>query len=95
MSMLPKETTRWLDYEVRVHTLPPTLDEETAACYRFLIASKLAWRVDHIDEHEQIWLALHHVDDVSGEDWYETLRLEAGSFRLVPCEPSYPAIVNS
>lgn len=76
---------RWLDYKVEVHTVPAGLAGDDASCYRFFVDSGLLWPVDHIDEHGAVWLALQR-----GAHGVETLRLETGSYRRVPCDTPYP-----
>ncbi|WP_287809835.1 hypothetical protein [Pseudomonas sp.] len=81
----------WLDHTVWVTELPAGLRALDLKCYRLLRDARLAWRIDHFDAWGQPWIALQRIDpDASMR--YELVRLEPGTYRLVPCEPPYPVI---
>ncbi|WP_374422011.1 HIT family protein [Chromobacterium sp.] len=80
----------WLNYQIQVTQVPDGLEGADLACYRFFAESGLAWPVDGVDADGRHWLALRRVDG-NGASSVETLRLDAGSYRLVPGVPSYQA----
>ncbi|WP_407313721.1 hypothetical protein [Pseudomonas sp. nanlin1] len=81
----------WLDYAVRIVTVPDGLDSAAQNVYHLLLDSGLAWKVDHIDAWGQLWLRLQRVND-QADELYEAIRLEPGSFQRVPHDPVYPVI---
>ncbi|WP_095108656.1 hypothetical protein [Pseudomonas sp. Irchel 3E20] len=77
----------WLTQGIQLTQVADDATDEERRCYQLLLGSGLVWKVDHLDEYGQPWLALQW----SAEHW-ETLRPAPGSFRWVDTGAAYPVL---
>lgn len=84
------QTHCWLDYQIQVDQVPDGLEGADLACYRFFAESGLSWPVDSVDADGRHWLALRRCGP-DGTEQVDSLRLEPGSYRLLPCPRPYQA----
>lgn len=85
-----------IDYLLHIHTLPEDLaivmDKpnvplcNTAKLYAKIIEDKYLWNVWLIDEYEELWIEINSIDD-KGEAKFETLKIDAGTYTKIECEP--------
>lgn len=77
----------WLNHSIQITHVPFGLSAEEQRCYRILLDSGLAWKVDFVDAQGHPWLALQY-----STDRYETITPISGSYRLILCDPAYPVM---
>ena len=84
-----------VQYKLRVHTVPKGFLElgpaqghlrETAAIYRRLVETRFLWDLWLLDAYGARWIAVSFENDAS-EPEFHTLKLDEGTYRMVPCEP--------
>ena len=84
-----------VDYKLRVHTVPGNLTQlapnqqhlqEMSAIYRKAMESRLLWDLWLLDEYGAKWTAVSFEND-AGEPEFHTLKLDEGTYRMIPCEP--------
>lgn len=90
----PRSTT--IGFLLAVHTLPPDLQEplteahsylrETSALYRFVIKSRLLWRVWQVDEFGRFWIEVNRLGPGNSAEFH-TLCPEEGTFDRIECDP--------
>lgn len=90
----PRSTT--IGFLLAVHTLPPDLQEplteaqsylhETSALYRFVLESRLLWRVWQVDVFGRFWIEVNRLGPRNHPEFH-TLCLDEGTFDRIECDP--------
>jgi hypothetical protein len=88
-------------YKLRVHTVPEDLRlplapnrahlADASAAYRLAVESRLLWDVWMIDDYGELWIAVSFENE-RDEPEFHTLRIDAGTYRKVPCDPYEPLV---
>lgn len=90
----PRSTT--IGFLLVVRALPPDLQEplaeansylqETSALYRFVLESRLLWRVWQVDEFGRFWIEVNRLGPGNSPEFH-TLCLDEGTFDRIECDP--------